>query len=47
MPRVGYRCEQPRSALAVDRVAFGMGDNDLKALLIQRDLETGRFYFEI
>lgn len=31
--------EYPRAALTVDCVVFGLDDEDLKVLLIQRDLE--------
>jgi 8-oxo-dGTP diphosphatase len=34
--------EHPRPALAVDCVVFGLDDEDLKVLLIQRDLEPFR-----
>lgn len=34
-----YQYEYPRAALTVDCVVFGLGEEDLKVLLIQRDLE--------
>ncbi len=36
--RVPYTYEYPRAALAVDCVVFGLDDEDLKVMLIQRDL---------
>ena len=34
-----YTYKHPRPALTVDCVVFGLDDDDLKVLLIQRDLE--------
>jgi 8-oxo-dGTP diphosphatase len=39
---VSVTYEHPRPALAVDCAVFGMDDDDLKVLLIQRDLEPFR-----
>lgn len=39
---MAYEYEYPRPALAVDCVVFGLDDEDLKVLLIQRDLEPFR-----
>jgi len=36
---MSYTYEYPRAALTVDCVVFGLDDEDLKVLLIQRDLE--------
>ena len=36
---MSYKYEYPRAALTVDCVVFGLDDEDLKVLLIQRDLE--------
>ena len=35
---MNYQYEYPRAALTVDCVVFGLDDEDLKVLLIQRDL---------
>ncbi len=39
--------EHPRPALAVDCVVFGMDEEDLKVLLIQRDLEPFRGHWAL
>ncbi len=36
---MAFTYEHPRPALTVDCVVFGMDDEDLKVLLIQRDLD--------
>ncbi len=36
---MSHKYEYPRAALAVDCVVFGLDDEDLKVLLIQRALE--------
>ena len=36
---MSFNYKYPRAALTVDCVVFGLDDEDLKVLLIQRDLE--------